>query len=65
MFFPHFIAPRYSKNYDIFLLSLPSPYLYFPLLGVRDFWVPVEPRYGEIPRVMFAKGEWDRADRQW
>ena len=32
--------------------------LFFPGLGARDFWAPVEPRYGEIARVMFAKGEW-------
>jgi 4-amino-4-deoxy-L-arabinose transferase-like glycosyltransferase len=27
-------------------------------LGARDFWAPVEPRYAEIARVMFTKGEW-------
>ena len=27
-------------------------------LGSRDFWAPVEPRYAEIARVMFMKGEW-------
>jgi 4-amino-4-deoxy-L-arabinose transferase-like glycosyltransferase len=32
--------------------------LYFTALGARDFWAPVEPRYAEITRVMFAKGEW-------
>ena len=32
--------------------------LFFPGLGARDFWTPVEPRYGEIVRIMFAKGEW-------
>ena len=28
--------------------------LFLPLLGDRDFWAPVEPRYGEIVRTMFA-----------
>ena len=32
--------------------------LYFFGLGSRDFWAPVEPRYGEIVRLMFATGEW-------
>src|SRR5689334_14000619 len=27
-------------------------------LGWRDFWAPVEPRYAEIARVMFLKGQW-------
>lgn len=27
-------------------------------MGARDFWAPVEPRYAEIVRVMFAKNEW-------
>ena len=39
----------------MFLLGLS---LFFPGLGARDFWAPVEPRYGEIARVMFNKGEW-------
>jgi len=25
---------------------------------MRGFWAPVEPRYAEIARIMFAKGEW-------
>ena len=37
----------------VFLLALN-----LPLLGSRDLWAPVEPRYGEIARVMFARGEW-------
>jgi 4-amino-4-deoxy-L-arabinose transferase-like glycosyltransferase len=32
--------------------------LFFPGLGARDFWAPVEPRYAEIARVMFSRGEW-------
>jgi len=32
--------------------------LFLFALGTRDFWAPVEPRYGEIVRVMFLKGEW-------
>ncbi len=32
--------------------------LFFPGLGARDFWAPVEPRYAEIVRVMFSKGQW-------
>jgi 4-amino-4-deoxy-L-arabinose transferase-like glycosyltransferase len=39
----------------LFLLCLS---LFFPGLGARDFWAPVEPRYAEIARVMFNKGEW-------
>jgi len=27
-------------------------------LGSRDFWAPVEPRYAEIARMMFLKGQW-------
>jgi 4-amino-4-deoxy-L-arabinose transferase-like glycosyltransferase len=43
---------------EIILLSLLAVLLYFPALGGRDFWAPVEPRYAEIARVMLAKGEW-------
>jgi 4-amino-4-deoxy-L-arabinose transferase-like glycosyltransferase len=32
--------------------------LFFIGLGERDLWAPVEPRYAEIARIMFAKGEW-------
>ena len=38
----------------LFLAAL----LFLPLLGARDLWAPVEPRYAEIVRIMFAKGEW-------
>lgn len=41
-----------------FFLSLLAVLLFFPALGARDFWAPVEPRYAEIARVMLAKGEW-------
>ncbi|MBI2985914.1 MAG: glycosyltransferase family 39 protein [Deltaproteobacteria bacterium] len=41
-----------------FFLSLLAVLLYIPALGGRDFWAPVEPRYAEIARIMFAKGEW-------
>jgi 4-amino-4-deoxy-L-arabinose transferase-like glycosyltransferase len=46
-----------EKHFSLALLVLCS-LLYFFGLGSRDFWAPVEPRYGEIVRVMFAKGEW-------
>jgi 4-amino-4-deoxy-L-arabinose transferase-like glycosyltransferase len=46
-----------SDRYPIYLILL-STLLFFPGLGGRDFWAPVEPRYAEIARVMFAKGEW-------
>ena len=32
--------------------------VFFTGLGGRDLWAPVEPRYAEIVRIMFAKGEW-------
>ncbi|MBI2357402.1 MAG: glycosyltransferase family 39 protein [Deltaproteobacteria bacterium] len=41
-----------------FSLLLLCVVLYFPGLGARDFWAPVEPRYAEIARVMLAHGEW-------
>ncbi len=39
-------------------LCLLAGLLFFPALGARDFWAPVEPRYAEVARVMFLKGEW-------
>lgn len=45
------------KYYPLYLCIL-AGLLFFPALGARDFWAPVEPRYAEIARVMFAKGEW-------
>jgi 4-amino-4-deoxy-L-arabinose transferase-like glycosyltransferase len=44
-------------QYPLYLCLL-AAVLFFPFLGARDFWAPVEPRYGEIVRVMFLKGEW-------
>jgi 4-amino-4-deoxy-L-arabinose transferase-like glycosyltransferase len=52
--FPN-LDTRYQ--YPLYLCLL-AGLLFFPFLGVRDFWAPVEPRYGEIIRVMFSKGEW-------
>lgn len=46
-----------SYRYPLFLCVL-AVLLFFPGLGTRDFWAPVEPRYAEIARVMLAKGEW-------
>ncbi|MDP2600971.1 MAG: glycosyltransferase family 39 protein [Deltaproteobacteria bacterium] len=46
-----------QRLYSLYLLLL-SALLFFPFLGSRDFWAPVEPRYAEIARVMFMKGEW-------
>lgn len=42
----------------ITLLLLFSALAYLPFLGARDLWAPVEPRYAEITRVMWEKGEW-------
>lgn len=39
-------------------LTVFAALLFFPGLGLRDCWAPVEPRYAEIARVMLAKGEW-------
>ena len=44
-------------RHSIFLCAF-TGLLFFFGLGARDFWAPVEPRYAEIARVMFAKGEW-------
>ena len=46
-----------QHRYSLCLLFL-SVLLFFPFLGARDFWAPVEPRYAEIARVMFIKREW-------
>ena len=48
---------REEKLFPVYLILL-SLVLFFPLLGARDFWAPVEPRYAEIARVMFAQGDW-------
>ncbi|HEY2922054.1 MAG TPA: glycosyltransferase family 39 protein [Candidatus Binatia bacterium] len=45
------------KYFCLYLFAL-ALLLFFPGLGARDFWAPVEPRYAEIARVMFNKGEW-------
>jgi 4-amino-4-deoxy-L-arabinose transferase-like glycosyltransferase len=57
------ISDRWPHNLDAqkrhyFYLCLLAGLLFFPALGERDFWAPVEPRYAEVVRVMFAKGEW-------
>ncbi|MEK6614337.1 MAG: glycosyltransferase family 39 protein, partial [Candidatus Binatota bacterium] len=46
-----------ESRYPLFL-SLLAALLFFPALGMRGFWAPVEPRYAEIARIMFAKGQW-------
>jgi len=47
-----------NEKYYPFFLALLGAVLYLTALGSRDFWAPVEPRYAEIARVMFMKGEW-------
>jgi hypothetical protein len=42
----------------LWFLGFLSVALFFPSLGSRDFWAPVEPRYAEIARVMLTRGEW-------
>jgi 4-amino-4-deoxy-L-arabinose transferase-like glycosyltransferase len=46
-----------SRNHLFYLITL-TLVLFFTGLGERDLWAPVEPRYAEIARIMFAKGEW-------
>jgi 4-amino-4-deoxy-L-arabinose transferase-like glycosyltransferase len=46
-----------SQNYSYYLFAL-TLLVFFTGLGGRDFWAPVEPRYAEIVRIMFAKGQW-------
>lgn len=45
------------KRYPLWIFFF-ALLLFFPGLGARDFWAPVEPRYAEIARLMFSKGEW-------
>jgi 4-amino-4-deoxy-L-arabinose transferase-like glycosyltransferase len=44
-------------NYIFYLCAL-TLILFFTGLGERDLWAPVEPRYAEVVRLMFAKSEW-------
>ena len=46
-----------QRTYPFILIFLSAALFLFGL-GWRDFWAPVEPRYAEIARVMFSKGEW-------
>jgi 4-amino-4-deoxy-L-arabinose transferase-like glycosyltransferase len=46
-----------TRNHVFYLLLL-TLLLFFTGLGGRDFWAPVEPRYAEIVRIMFAKDDW-------
>jgi 4-amino-4-deoxy-L-arabinose transferase-like glycosyltransferase len=52
------IASLQGERYYLLYLLLLCGLLFFPGLGARDFWAPVEPRYAEIARIMFDKGEW-------
>jgi 4-amino-4-deoxy-L-arabinose transferase-like glycosyltransferase len=52
---PFNVDPR---KYCPICITIFALLLFFPGLGAWDFWAPVEPRYGEIARVMFARGEW-------
>ncbi len=58
MFFPSIPLSSHEKSSHILLLCFLCAVLYFPGLGARDFWAPVEPRYAEIARVMFVRSEW-------
>src|SRR5687768_15972836 len=48
----------FTTNQFAWSVLLLAVLLFLPLLGGRDLWAPVEPRYAEIVRIMFAKGEW-------
>ena len=48
----------FTTNQYAWSVLLLAVLLFLPLLGGRDLWAPVEPRYAEIVRIMFAKGEW-------
>ena len=56
--FSQLALPNVDSRGFYLLLCFFSALLYFSVLGGRDFWAPVEPRYAEIARVMFIKGEW-------
>jgi 4-amino-4-deoxy-L-arabinose transferase-like glycosyltransferase len=58
MLSPFFPLSAQEKSSHILFLSFLCAALFFPGLGARDFWAPVEPRYAEIARVMFARSEW-------
>ena len=47
-----------GERSDVFCLLALCGALYFPGLGERDLWAPVEPRYAEIVRVMFSHNQW-------
>ena len=47
-----------EERYHLPFLFVFSLLLTLTFLGGRDLWAPVEPRYGEIARVMFSRGEW-------
>lgn len=47
-----------EQRYHLPLLFVFLLLVNLPFLGSRDLWAPVEPRYGEIARVMFARDEW-------
>lgn len=47
-----------KEKHGPFLLIGFSALLYLFGLGWRDLWAPVEPRYAEIARIMFANDEW-------
>jgi 4-amino-4-deoxy-L-arabinose transferase-like glycosyltransferase len=47
-----------AQKRQYFYLCLLAGLLFFPALGARDFWAPVEPRYAEIVRIMFLNNEW-------
>lgn len=57
---PSSLAARLLSSqirYPLFLVIF-SLLLFFPGLGARGLWAPVEPRYAEIARVMLERGEW-------
>jgi 4-amino-4-deoxy-L-arabinose transferase-like glycosyltransferase len=47
-----------GKNQYAWILAFLALLLFFPFLAERDLWTPVEPRYAEIVRIMYANDEW-------